>query len=506
MSGRSNTALKAEIRILREENARLREMLEAINFRLAMMERNRFGRRSETVPGQQALDLATGLAVTESIEPSNDDEPDEDPPAPPRGGRKGSKQKRGGRLHIPDHIPTREERIEPDPSAVIGPNGERLAHLRDNVSVRLEYTPACFEAVRTIRPVYGIRGDDGPSVCAQAPAQIVSGGLAGDSVVAMVLCEKYDLHNPLYRQEDRCARAGIHIPRSSMANWVQAGTAVLAPVVEAMRQELLQAPVIGLDDTVIDRLAPGEGTTHTGRFWGYLGNDTMIVRYADTRSGQHPLHMLGDWAGPIIADAYSGHEGLYADGRRVHLPCWAHVRRKFYEAWKDGGDQRARAFLDDISLLAAIEKRLADSSPPERQRTRTQDARPVIARFIARCHRLQFDCTPKSPMGRAIGYARNLAERLPRYCNHGDAPMNNNALERLWKPVALGRKNYLFVGSEAGGHAAAIAYSIMLTCRQRDIEPYRYLTDTFAAHHRHDDPVTMTPATYAAKHGLAKAA
>jgi len=497
------------IEVQRTTITTLEAKVAALDYRLTQMQRRLFGTCNDEVPGQVRMDLAElGLEDVAEIEAEEDraaDAVDDDraAQAPPAESRRG-RGKRGGRLRIPDHIPHEDVILEPDPTTLFDEYGRPLIKLRENISLRLEHIPGHFIAQRIIRPVYGRRDDDDVrEVAAPAPPQIVAGGLAGDSILATLLCDKFDLHNPYYRQQDRFARAGIALPRSSMVNWVGALTEFLSPVVRAVEAEVRAAPFLALDDTTLQRLAPGTGRTHTGRLWGFLGGGAVAIRYADTRAGSHAEAFLDGWTGPVVADHYVGHEALYQRGCR-HVPCWAHVRRKFVDAARDGGDERAAIAIALIGKLYEIEQDQRDRPPDQRQRVRQRRAPPIIDRFLAELDHLAPQTTPKSPLGQAVRYAHNLRDRLRAYLDDGRLPIDNNALERLWKPVALGRKNYLFVGNQAGGERAAAAYTLMLSCRLAEVEPYAYLMATIAALHAGErDHARWTPQAYAARRAAA---
>lgn len=486
--------------------AHLTEQLEVMHFRVSQMSRRIYGNVSERFSTEENQTTIPGLqpavaAIADDHVQSNDDGGDDDPGSGPKGSQTGkrSAKKRAGRKPIPDHIERVDQVIEPDPKDIIGSDGRPLIKLREEITEKLDYVAGGFRALRLIRPIYG-RFDE-PSVGAPPPPQVIDRGLPTDRTVAMVLAEKFDLHNPCYRQQDRFSRAGISVPRSTLGNWIAGACAIMKPVLAAITNEVRAASVLHLDDTTIERLAPGMGRTHTARFWGYLGNGAIIVRYTDTRSGAHPQAMLDTWSGHIIADAYSGHEALYRDGSRTHLPCMAHVRRKFHAAYKDAGDGRARSALTHFQTLYALEKDWQDRPPDERAALRQQHAKPVLDRLHRTVQNLQQEATPSSPLGRACRYFLNLWPRLPGYLQCGQAPIDNNQLERLWKPVALGRKNYLFVGNKDGGERAAAAYTITLSCRLAGIDCYRYLGDVFAELHRGEIPASqLTPKAWAEQH------
>ena len=490
-----------------EEIAELREQLETMHYRVAQMSRRIYGNTAERFAPQDGQVMIPGL-VPGVAEVSTSDRDDDDDPDGPRGGGKGrskkAAKKKRGRLKIPEHIERVDQIIEPSEDDRRDAQGKCLVKLREEITEKLDYIAGGFRVLRIIRPVYGL--GDGSSISASPPPQVVDRGLPTDRTVAMVLSEKFDLHNPLYRQQDRFARAGIAVPRSTLGNWIGPACAMLSPIVDAIASEVRASSVIHLDDTTIQRLAPGTGRTHTARFWGYLGEGSLLVRYADNRAGSHPQEFLHDWSGHIMADAYSGHEKLYADGRRLHIPCMAHVRRKFYESYRDAGDKRAQHALGMFRELYDLEGQWRDHPPDAIAVMRRSRARSVLQQLYEHIASLRRVATPASPLGKACTYFLNLWPRLHHYTSAGHLPIDNNALERLWKPVALGRKNYLFVGNETGGERAAIAYSILLSCRLAGIDGYRYLCDTFAELHTGTHPAELTPKAWAQRQHHTRAA
>lgn len=489
------------------EIVELREQLETMHFRVSQMSRRIYGNVSERFAATDGQTTIPGL-VPNLMNTAADSDEDDDPDQPPRGGQRVSKRssaKKTGRLTIPDHVERVDQVIEPDPQNRIDSDGRPLPKLREEVTEKLDYVAGGFRALRIIRPVYG-RPDE-PSVSAPPPPQIIDRGLPTDRTVAMVLSEKFDLHNPCYRQQGRFARAGLSIPRSTLGNWIAGACRALDPIYREIAADVRTASVLHLDDTIIERLDPGRGRTHTARFWGYLGNGALCVRYADNRAGSHPQQMLSDWSGAVIADAYSGHEALYHDGTRQHLPCMAHVRRKFHEAYRDAGDRRAQPVLASFQRLYALEKAWQNRPPDQRATLRQDRAAPILDDLHGTVQRLAVNATPRSPLGRACRYFLKLWPRMTGYLSCGEAAIDNNALERLWKPVALGRKNYLFVGNEAGGERAATAYTITLSCRLAGVDTYRYLCDTFAELHRGATPASeLTPKAWALRNNAHRSA
>lgn len=490
--------LEADNQRLRAANDSLREQLEVLHYRVSQMSRRIYGNTSERF-------IDTGQQIIPGVVPAHRAVPDDEvercalvqtstaaQAAPP------TRRARRGRLALPGHLPREDRVIAPDPQTLSQPSGQRLVKLRDEVTEKLDYIAGGFRVIRFIRPVYGVPHGDGMTVCAPPPPHVVARGLPTDRLVVQVLCEKFDLHNPLYRQQQRFQRAGIDLPRSTLANWIGAAVRMLTPVVDAMITTLRSSPVLGMDDTVIDRLAPGLGRTHTGRFWGYTTSTTCVIQYADTRAGAHPQDFLAGWSGAIVADAYSGHEALYRTGDRIHVPCMVHVRRKFSDALKLANDTRAKPALVLIRSLYRLEKHIRDQPPDVIAARRQRDAIPILTQLHHCVQTLASQATPKSPLGMACAYVLTLWPRLHRYTTDGRYPIDNNAIERLWKPVALGRKNYLFVGNELGGERAAAAYTIVLSCRLNNIDPYHYLCDVFAELHAGKrTPDELTPAAWA---------
>ena len=486
-----------------QEISDLREQMTAMHFRVAQMSRRIYGNVTERFAAPDNQLTIPGIVPDDAVIPHSTDDDGDDDDDPGGSGQSATQSpkattKKRGRLKIPEHIESVDQIIEPDPRDCVARDGTPFVKVREEITEKLDYVAGGFRKVRLIRPVYGLPQSNEIAVSAPPPPQVVPRGLPTDRTVAMIFSEKFDLHNPLYRQQDRCARAGIDLPRSTFGNWLAAACTMLEPITQAMQRHVLASSVLQLDDTTMPRLNPGAGKTHTGRLWGYLANDTLVIDYTDTRANEHPARFLANWQGHIVADAYSGHERLYRQGQCIHIPCMAHVRRKFFDAYKDGGDIRAAQVLPTIQQLYAIEDRCRDHPPDGRQTIRQREARPLLHYFLQQVRQLSRQDVPKSPLGRACTYTLNLTERLDRYLDVGEAPIDNNALERLWKPVALGRKNYLFAGNVAGGECLAIGYTISLSCRLAGIDVFAYLCDIFAALHTgRTDYEILTPLAWA---------
>jgi transposase len=492
--------LEAETARQRAVIADLTDKLQAMEARIQAMSRRLFGPSSERLhdPGQQALDLDgadrpfdVAAAVAET--PAADPAPATNSPV---------RQRRRRRARLPEGVAVVERIIDVPEADRIGPGGIPLKHLADEVSERLHYVPSHFERHRLVRPIYGVPFTDAetaPRVVAPPPAFLVAKGLPTDELALHVLIAKYADHVPLHRQSAIWARQDVHLPRSTLCGWVGAVAERLRPVWDAIGAEVCSGPYLHLDDTPINVLA--RDRCSVGRLWTYAVPDAVHLRFTPSRAGCWPGDFLRDYRGAVIADAYAGHDALFRDGARTEIGCMAHVRRKF----SDLRDQEpeALAMVRRIGGLYAIETDLRDAGadPAAILARRRRDAHPILADI--RCHldRLSGIFTPQHPLGRAVSYALNQWDACTRYADSGILPIDNNLAERSIRPVALGRKNYLFLGSgeEGGGDWAAIAYSILGSCALNRLDPYRYLLDITPALLRPGrvDHATLTPRMWA---------
>jgi hypothetical protein len=326
-------------------------------------------------------------------------------------------------------------------------------------------------------------------VTAAKPAQPVPRGLPGPGLLAHVIVSKYGDHLPLYRLEGIFGRLGLALTRQTLCGWLPACAELLRPLYELLRGRIWQGWVVGSDDTPVGVQEPGRGQTRPGRVWVYVGDvwaPYLVYDYTPNRAQGGPQRFLRDYLGYFQADAYAGYDALYATGRLVEVGCWAHARRKFYEA-RATDPERATYALGMIRQLYAVERQ-ADEEIARRQlgreegwwlrlRLRQEQAVPLLTMLCQWLDRERDQALPKSPIGEAIGYARNHWAALARYTTQGYLAIDNNAAERALRAIAVGRKNYLFFGSDAGGETAAVLYSLVQTCKRLGVEPWRYLRD-----------------------------
>ena len=353
----------------------------------------------------------------------------------------------------------------------------------DDVSEVLERIPSRFQVIRHVRVKLACARCD-RIVQAAAPSRPIERGLAGPGLLAHVLVSKYGDHLPLYRQSEIYAREGVELDRATLADWVGGTSRLLEPLVQALRRHVMSAEKLHADDTPVPVLAPGLGKTKTGRLWTYVRDDrpaadqtppAVWFAYSADRKGEHPQIHLSQCKGTLQADGYAGFEQLYETGRIQEAACWAHVRRKFYDLQVAHKSPVATEALERIAALYAIEKQIHGSSPEERREIRNTRSRPLPVSLKQWLQATLDKLSRKSDTAIAVRYALGRWEALLRYCDDGKIEIDNNAAERALRAVALGRKNYLFAGSDRGGESAAGIYSLIGTAKLNGVNPESYL-------------------------------
>jgi transposase len=363
----------------------------------------------------------------------------------------------------------------------------------EQVSEQLEIIPAKVYVVQHIRHKYACRKCQDKVVIAKMPDQPIDKGKSGPGMLAEVLVNKYQDHLPLYRQSQRLSRYGIHLSRSTLCGWVMQSAALLAPLVDAMKERtLIPSTHLFSDDTHIKTLTYGEEKNiKTGRFWVYSNKESedypacTVYQYTTTREAEGPSSFLKGFKGFLQADAYAGYDHLYKATEQekasiVEVACWAHTRRKFYEIAETTSKRGlAHEALEFIQQLYQVEKYAQSHSLnyEDIKKWRNTHAPPILRSFHEWLQKQQERVLPKTKLAGAIGYALNHWEALNSYLLEGYLEIDNNRSERSMKPLAVGRKNYLFVGSITGGEAAAVIYSLIATCQQHKINPWAYFKD-----------------------------
>ncbi|MEE4146290.1 MAG: IS66 family transposase [Halieaceae bacterium] len=469
---RNTDQLLATIDSLEAVLASKDNQIEHLKLVIAKLQRQQFGRRAEAhpVPPNQ---FSLGLDGKERAAPIK--LPLTSEPKPER--------ERPSRKPLPAHLPRDIHVHAVDDAAGCPDCGGDLRRIGEDVSEMLEYIPARFRVTRHVRSKLACACCN-TLVQAEAPERPICRGMAGPGLLAHVLVSKYCDHLPLYRQSQIYAREGVDIPGSTLSDWIRQSSHLLAPLVEALRRHTMAGNTVHADDTPVPVLAPGNGRTRTGRFWTYVrderpaGSDAppaVWFAYSPDRQGIHPQSHLADFRGTIHADGYAGFNRLF-DGTRQEAACWAHVRRKFYEIQQAQDSPLASTALDYIQTLYRVEEQIRGKPPDDRRQARQARAGPVLTGLKQWLDATLTRVSKKSELAKAIRYALGRWQALLRYRDDGGLEIDNNAAERALRGVALGRKNYLFVGSDRGGEWAAAVYSLVGTAKLNGIDPQAYLT------------------------------
>ena len=460
-------------RLVREQQALLlsRDLeIEQLKLQLARLRRMQFGRSSEQLDAQIAqLELTLeDLEASEAALPLP-------ATATPR-----IERVKPVRRPLPEHLP-REEQVH-QPACDCPQCGRELKVLGEDVSEVLEYVPSRFKVIRHVRPKLACASCQ-TIVQVPAPTRPIARGLAGPGLLAHVLVAKYADHLPLYRQSEIYAREGVDLDRSTLADWVGGASALLDPLVEAVGRHVLAASKLHADDTPVPVLCPGRGTTKTGRVWTYVRDDrpagsadppAVLFRYSPDRKGERPRQHLSAFRGVLQADGYAGFDRLYGESIQ-EAACWAHVRRKFYDLNVAQASPLAEAALDQIAALYAIEAEIRGRAPHERAAVRQARAGPLLTALHEWMHKALGSISKKSELAVAIRYALSRWVALTRYRDDGRLEIDNNAAERALRACALGRKNWLFAGADAGGERAAAIYTLLGTAKLNGLDPEGYL-------------------------------
>ena len=463
-------------------------LIEKLRIELLRLKRMRFGRSSEQLDAKIAqleltleeLEASKTQIAPAATTPIAEEQPERAKPA---------------RKALPPQLP--REEIVHAPACNCETCGGELERIGEDVSEVLEHVPSHFKVIRHVRPKFAC------TKCRSitqipAPQRPIARGLAGPGLLAHVLVSKYCDHLPLYRQSEIYARSGVELERSTLADWVGQCSALLAPLANALNRYVLAGSKLHADDTPVPVLQPGRGTTKHGRLWTYVRDDrasastdppAVWFAYSPDRKGIHPRTHLKDFNGVLQADGYAGFDRLFNEADAQHpikeAACWAHARRKFYDIHQATQSPIALEALTKIGELYAIEEQVRGQRPDERQRARSAQATPKLAALYAWMIQTKTSLSKKSDLAGAIQYALSRWRALTRYCEDGRIEIDNNAAERSLRPIALGRKNYLFAGSDTGGDRAAIIYSLLGTAKLNGIDPegyLRYVLERIAEH------------------------
>lgn len=452
--------------------------IENLKLLIFKLKRMHFGQRSEKYTQDiQQLELRL-----EDLE-ANQAAAEPPPVVPAMVAQKQSVRRKPARRPLPSTLPRETETIAPGHEACPDCGG-KLRPLGEDVSEVIEYVPAHFKVIRTVRPKLSCAGCS-HIVQAPAPNRAIDRGLAGPGLLAHILVSKYADHLPLYRQAEIYQREGVDLDRSTLADWVGGASRTLRPLVEALKRHVLGAEKLHGDDVPVPVLEPGRGKTKTGRLWTYVRDDrpagsqapaAVWFAYSPDRKGEHPASHLQNYVGILQADGYAGFNKLYETGRVSEAACWAHVRRKFHDLFQAHRSPLAKEAIERIGQLYGIEQEIRGRSPIERREVRQAKSRPLLETMHTWLKATLAKLSQKSDVAVAIRYALDRWDALLRFSEDGRIEMDNNAAERALRAVAIGRKNYLFAGSDAGGERAAAIYSLLGSAKLNGIDPEAYLS------------------------------
>ena len=450
--------------------------IETLRRLVKTMQRRQFGRSSEKRDPDQ---LALGLeAIEEQIGAVDAETPASVSPA--------DEAKTPRRKPLPAHLPREEKRHEPEGCACPSCGGA-LHAIGEDVSEVLDYVPARFKVIRHVRPRFACRACETVHQMPM-PSLPIERGRPGPGLLAQVLTAKYCDHLPLYRQAAIYARDGVDLDRSTLADWVGRVSWLLRPLAERLAAHVFAGSKVHADDTPVPVLDPGRGKTKTGRLWVYVRDDrpcgdrdppAAAFFYSPDRKGERPADHLATFSGFLQADAYAGFDRLYG-ARITEVGCWAHARRKVFEVHESTQSSIAAEALRRIGALYAIEATIRGRPPEVRLAARRRQARPRLDAFRVWLDAQLAKLPPKGGLAKAFRYILSNWAALIRYAGDGRLEIDNNRAENTLRGVALGRKNWLFAGSDNGGERAALIYTLIETCKLNGIDPFAYLHDVLA--------------------------
>jgi transposase len=460
-------------------NGELLRSYDCLKEQYEAMKRLWLGPRRERLteaPGQQHLFDIAGTVSPASELPI---------PSPAEEATEQKRKKGHGRRQIPEHLPRTEVPHDVPAEAKICDCGREKVRIGEDVTEQVDLTPAEVTVYRHVYPKYACPCcKNGVTSPPPAPSPIAR-GIAGPGLLAYVMVNKFSDHLPTYRQQDMLTRHGFFVARSTLCDWLAQCAQGLRPLVDLMLERTLMSQVLNADETPVSVLDPTRDSTRTGYFWVYVGNGShpyTIYDYRDSRSRDGPAQILGKFRGYLQTDAYASYESvvLRSGGRIIPVGCWAHARREFFDARLNQGYE-AHYVLSLIGQLSDIEDEVRLQGPEARLAARKERSVPILDRLEKFLREQKGRALPKSQYGKAIGYSLNHWAELCRFTENGILEIDNNIAERTMRPCAIGRKNWLFVGSDRGGETAATCFSILAGAKRHRIEAFAYVRDLLMA-------------------------
>lgn len=446
-------------------------LIDKLTHENALLKRMKFAAQSERFSAEQKSLLDETLdedlqAVADEIEQAS----------PPVAGRQDKQVPK--RTPLPANLPRREIQHEPESSTCAC--GCQMKRIGEDIAEKLDYVPGVFTVERHIR---------GKWACAkcetihQVPVDphVIDKGIPTTGLLAQVLVAKYADHLPLYRQEAIFGRAGLAIPRSTLAQWVGSCGVQLQPLVDALRAELLQHRVLHADETPVAMLKPGYGKTHRAYLWAYAtgafeNTKAVVYDFCESRAGEHARTFLGDWKGSLVCDDFSGYKALLAAGV-TEVGCLAHARRKFFDLHAANQSQIAQSALEQLARIYEIEREVKELSSEQRQAVRQERTKPVLDALLEWMTLQRRKVPDGSATAKALDYSLKRWAALTRFVDDGQLPVDNNWIENQIRPIAIGRNNWLFAGSLRAGQRAAAVMSLIQSARMNGHDPWAYIND-----------------------------
>jgi len=487
-------ATAADYSLLQEKHAELAETLE-------LLRRYIFGPRRERLhddPGQGHLfALHDAPLEGETVAPAP---PDTAAP------QQRTKPARPRKRTILDHLPhNRIEHDLPEAEKTCPCCGGAKHRIGEDLSRELEFTPAKLEVNVHVLPKYACPKCRDGVASPPVPPKPIPGGIAGAGLVSFVLVSKFADHLTTYRLEDILTRHGVYLSRSTLCDWVRNAADLLKPLAELQKRLVLQSPVLWTDDTHVTVLGGEKPGSTKGRFWPYIGPAEYpytVYDFTMSRARDGPAKFLANYEGFLQADAYGGYDGIFtgSNGRIIEVACWAHARRKFYDA-RSNAPREANQVLEWVQQLYDVEDRAREMTSAERQALRQRESVPILDRIETYLDELSPRVLPKSALGKALTYARNQRAALRVYVSDGRLTIDNNVSERTVRVQAIGRKNWEFLGSPEAGPRAAVLFTVLAGAKRHRLEPWAYVRDVLLHLSAGEtDLAALLPDRWAARH------
>ncbi len=447
--------------------------IQALTLELAHHRRLRFGHKNEAMsPEQRELFQETWNTDLAALEAETERQAEVLQP------QDRPKRQRAGRQALPEHLTRIEHRHEPE-SCTCGQCGKDLVKIGEDISEQLDVEPARFFVHRHIRPQYACRACETVSA-APIPPAVIDGGMAAVGLYVWVIIGKYLDHLPLYRLEQIAARDQVMLSRSTLAEWVGRVGVALQPLADRLAAMLLERTVLHADETPVAQLDPGQGKTKRAYLWAYRSNvletgpPIVVFDYQTSRAGRHAQNFLSEWQGHLMVDDYSGYKALLTQGV-TELGCLAHARRKFFDLNEAQANAIAQEALQRIAALYAIEAQGRGMSVDERTLLRREHARPLLQSMHDWLLQTRVNVANGGGTAKALDYSLKRWVALSRYATDGRLPIDNNPVENAIRPIAVGKKNWLFTGSERAGKRAAAIQSLLATAKLNGLDPAAWL-------------------------------